>query len=235
MREIEYTVSGKDNRDVKEKKHSHKEKHTREEDIETKEEVKAEEMHEENKEKENASEESMDPEEAARAAAMAAEALGEEIDAGEKCSEEGKNPKDAKIEELEDRLKRNMAEFDNFRKRNEKEKASMFDMGIRHIADRILPLIDNFERGFANVPDDIEAKAFAEGMEMIYKQLLKTLEDAGIVEIDALGKAFDPNYHNAVLHVEDESAGENTIVEILQKGYMYKDTVLRYSMVKVAN
>lgn len=213
---------------MKEKKHSHKEQHTPEKDMETQEKVKAE-------GKENAEVKNTAAAEEAAKAAMAAEELEKEDKAEEKASEEGKDPKDLKIEDLEDRLKRNMAEFDNFRKRNEKEKASMFDMGIRHIADRILPVIDNFERGFANVPDDIEAKAFAAGMEMIYKQLLKTLEDAGIIEIDALGKAFDPNFHNAVLHVEDEHAGENTIVEVLQKGYMYKDAVLRYSMVKVAN
>lgn len=189
---------------------------------------------EENRPKEDEKDIGNREEEGAKAAAKAAKILEESL-SEEISSEENSDPKAAKIAELEDRLKRNMAEFENFRKRNEKEKNSMFDMGIRHIAEKILPVIDNFERGFANVPDDVEAKAFAAGMEMIYKQLLKTLGDAGIVEIDAAGKKFNPDFHNAVMHVEDENEDENTIVEVLQKGYMYKDTVLRYSMVKVAN
>ncbi len=170
-------------------------------------------------------------EEAAKAAAEWAESL-----AKEEALEEGeKDPRDAKIAELNDRLLRNMAEFDNFRRRSEKEKQTMFDMGARHIAEKLLPVIDNFERGLATVPDDKEAKAFSDGMDMIYKQLLKNLEDAGVRAIDCLGKEFNPDFHNAVLHVEDETVGENIIVEELQKGYMYKDSVLRYSMVKVAN
>ena len=146
-----------------------------------------------------------------------------------------KDPKDQKIEELEDRLKRNLAEFDNFRKRTEKEKSAMFDMGAKSILEKLLPVIDNFERAFSTVPEDPEAAQYAKGMEMIYRQLLKNLEDAGARPIDCKGKPFDPNYHNAVMHVEDESLGENVIVEEFQKGYMYKDSVLRYSMVKVAN
>ena len=146
-----------------------------------------------------------------------------------------KDPKDQKIEELEDRLKRNLAEFDNFRKRTEKEKSAMFDMGAKSILEKLLPVIDNFERAFSTVPEDPEAAQYAKGMEMIYRQLLKNLEDAGATPIDCKGKPFDPNYHNAVMHVEDESLGENVIVEEFQKGYMYKDSVLRYSMVKVAN
>ena len=146
-----------------------------------------------------------------------------------------KDPKDQKIEELEDRLKRNLAEFDNFRKRTEKEKSAMFDMGAKSILEKLLPVIDNFERAFSTVPEDPEAAQYAKGMEMIYRQLLKNLEDAGATPIDCKGKPFDPNYHNAVMHVEDESLGENVIAEEFQKGYMYKDSVLRYSMVKVAN
>ncbi len=170
-------------------------------------------------------------EEAAKAAAEWAESLAKE----EALEEEEKDSGDAKIAELNDRLLRNMAEFDNFRRRSEKEKQTMFDMGARHIAEKLLPVIDNFERGLATVPDDKEAKAFSDGMDMIYKQLLKNLEDAGVRAIDCLGKEFNPDFHNAVLHVEDETVGENIIVEELQKGYMYKDSVLRYSMVKVAN
>ena len=146
-----------------------------------------------------------------------------------------KDPKDQKIEDLEDRLKRNLAEFDNFRKRTEKEKSAMFDMGAKSILEKLLPVIDNFERAFSTVPEDPEAAQYAKGMEMIYRQLLKNLEDAGATPIDCKGKPFDPNYHNAVMHVEDESLGENVIAEEFQKGYMYKDSVLRYSMVKVAN
>ena len=161
----------------------------------------------------------------------AAETISEE----ESCEEKEKDARDIKIEELNDRLIRNMAEFDNFRKRSEKEKQSMFDMGARSIAEKLLPVVDNFERGLKTVPEDKEAKLFFDGMDMIYKQLLKNLEEAGVKAIDCVGKEFNPDFHNAVMHVEDESLGENTVVEELQKGYMYKDSVLRYSMVKVAN
>lgn len=146
-----------------------------------------------------------------------------------------KDPKDDKIEELTDRLKRNMAEFDNFRKRTEKEKAAMFEIGAREIIEKILPVVDNFERGLASVGEDAEGTAFAEGMEMIYKQLMKTLEEAGVKPIEAVGQPFDPNFHNAVMHIEDETLGENIIAAELQKGYMYRDTVVRHSMVQVAN
>lgn len=146
-----------------------------------------------------------------------------------------KDSKDAKIADLEDRLKRQIAEFDNFRKRTEKEKSAMFDMGARHIIEAILPTIDNFERGLKTVPEDKEAKAFYDGMEMVYKQMLKVLSDVGVTAIDCLDKEFDLNLHNAVMHVEDEAYGNNIIIEEFQKGYKYKDTVIRHSMVKVAN
>ena len=136
------------------------------------------------------------------------------------------------IEDLTDRLKRNMAEFDNFRKRTEKEKSSMYIIGAKDIVEKILPVVDNFERGLAQAPED---DAFAEGMKMIYKQLISTLNDLGVQPIEAVGKEFDPNFHNAVMHVEDEEAGENIVVEEFQKGYTYKDFVVRHSMVKVAN
>ena len=136
------------------------------------------------------------------------------------------------IEELTDRLKRNMAEFDNFRKRTEKEKSSMYIIGAKDIVEKILPVVDNFERGLAQAPED---DAFADGMKMIYKQLISTLNDLGVQPIEAVGKEFDPNFHNAVMHVEDEKAGENIVVEEFQKGYTYKDFVVRHSMVKVAN
>ena len=143
-----------------------------------------------------------------------------------------KDKKDQQIEELTDRLKRNMAEFDNFRKRTEKEKASMYIIGAKEIVEKILPVVDNFERGLAQAPEE---DAFAEGIRMIYKQLMTTLEELGVKQIEAVGKEFDPNLHNAVMHIEDEEAGENTIVEEFQKGYTYKDFVVRHSMVKVAN
>ena len=160
----------------------------------------------------------------------------EETEDGESCgASEDTDPKDLKISDLEDRLKRQMAEFDNFRKRTEKEKSAMFDMGAKHIIETMLPTIDNFERGLKIIPTDKEAKAFYEGIDMIYKQMIKSLSDIGVVAIDCLGKEFDPNLHNAVMHVEDSEASENTVIEEFQKGYMYKDTVIRHSMVKVAN
>lgn len=146
-----------------------------------------------------------------------------------------KDKKDEQIEELTDRVKRNMAEFDNFRKRTEKEKSAMYEIGAKDIIEKILPIVDNFERGLATVSEEDAKGAFAEGMDKIYKQLLKTLEDAGVKPIEAVGQPFDPNFHNAVMHVEDENLGENTVAEELQKGYMYRDSVVRHSMVKVAN
>ncbi|MCI8659095.1 MAG: nucleotide exchange factor GrpE [Lachnospiraceae bacterium] len=160
-------------------------------------------------------------------------------DAGEpfaKDKKEGKkDPKDTQIEELQDRLKRQMAEFDNFRKRTEKEKSAMYEVGARDIIEKILPVLDNFERGLAAVPEDVKGSSFAEGVEMIYKQFIKTLEDVGVEAIEAVGKPFDPDIHNAVMHIDDEAYGENEISQELQKGYKYRGTVVRYSMVQVAN
>lgn len=146
-----------------------------------------------------------------------------------------KDSKDEKIEELTDRLKRSMAEFDNFRKRTEKEKSAMYEIGARDIIEKILPVVDNFERGLATVAEDAKDNPYADGMEKIYKQLIKTLEDLGVTPIEAVGKEFDPNFHNAVMHIEDENLGENIIAAELQKGYMYRDSVVRHSMVQVAN
>ncbi|WP_366925854.1 nucleotide exchange factor GrpE [uncultured Clostridium sp.] len=146
-----------------------------------------------------------------------------------------KDKKDEQIEDLTDRLKRTMAEFDNFRKRTEKEKAAMYEIGAKDIVERILPVVDNFERGLAAIPEAETKSAFAEGMDMIYKQLLKTLEEAGVKPIEAVGRPFDPNFHNAVMHVDDENYGENEITEEFQKGYLYRESVVRHSMVKVAN
>jgi molecular chaperone GrpE len=136
------------------------------------------------------------------------------------------------IDELTDRLKRSLAEFDNFRKRTDKEKSSMYEIGARDIVEKILPVLDNFERGLASAP---EGDKFAEGIQMIYKQLVTALTDAGVKPIEAVGKPFDPELHNAVMHVEDAELGENIVVEEFQKGYLYRDHVVRHSMVKVAN
>lgn len=146
-----------------------------------------------------------------------------------------KDKKDAIIEELTDKYKRTFAEFDNFRKRSEKEKSAMYEIGAKDIIERILPVVDNFERGLATVTEEEKDSPFVDGMDKIYKQLIKTLEEAGVKPIEALGKEFNPDFHNAVMHVEDEEFGENVVVEELQKGYMYRDTVVRHSMVKVAN
>lgn len=144
-----------------------------------------------------------------------------------------KDKKDEKIEELTEKLQRQMAEFDNFRKRTEKEKSSMYAIGAKDIIEKILPVVDNFERGLATA-ENME-DPFAAGMDKIYKQLTTALADLGVEPIEAVGQEFDPNLHNAVMHVEDEEAGENVVVEEFQKGYKYKDTIVRHSMVKVAN
>ena len=146
-----------------------------------------------------------------------------------------KDKKDEKIEELTDRLTRQMAEFDNFRKLTEKEKSQMYEIGAKDIIEKILPVVDNFERGIAAVPEEEKSNPFAEGMEKIYKQLMTTLEEIGVKPIEAVGQEFDPDFHNAVMHVEDEEVGENIITEEFQKGYLYRDSVVRHSMVKVAN
>ncbi len=146
-----------------------------------------------------------------------------------------KDKKDELIEELTDKYKRTFAEFDNFRKRSEKEKSAMYEIGAKDIIEKILPVVDNFERGFSAISEEEKATPFAQGMDKIYQQLIKTLEDAGVKEIEAEGKEFDPNLHNAVMHVEDDRFGENIVAEVLQKGYTYRDSVVRHSMVKVAN
>lgn len=146
-----------------------------------------------------------------------------------------KDKKDEKIEELTDRLTRQMAEFDNFRKRTEKEKSQMYEIGAKDIIEKILPVVDNFERGLDSVPEEEKGTPFAEGMEKIYKQLMTTLEGIGVKPIEAVGKEFNPDFHNAVMHIEDEELGENIIAEEFQKGYTYRDSVVRHSMVKVAN
>ena len=172
---------------------------------------------------------------AENADAEASEADSEDPDKKKSFFKKKKDKNDEQIEELTDKVKRQMAEFDNFRKRTEKEKSQMYDMGAKTIVEKILPVIDNFERGLAAVPEDNKEDAFVVGMDKIYRQMLTVLEEAGVKPIEAVGAEFDPNFHNAVMHVEDETLGENVVAEELQKGYMYRDTVVRHSMVKVAN
>ena len=172
-------------------------------------------------------------------AAEAVEGEVEDAPAEEEDSKDGeaevKDKKDEKIAELNDRLIRNLAEFDNFRKRTDKEKSQMFEMGAKSIIEKILPAIDSFELGLAALSEEDKNSGVGQGMEKIYKQLMTILENAGVKQIEALGKEFDPNLHNAVMHEENEEFGENTVSQELQKGYMYNDSVIRHSMVKVAN
>ena len=172
----------------------------------------------------------------------AAEETAEEAEDGKEGKKEKKgffskkkDPRDTQIEELTDRLKRNMAEFDNFRKRTEKEKSAMYEIGAKDVISKILPVVDNFERGLAAIPEEMKGTPVEDGMEKIYKQFEKALADLGVEPIEAVGHAFDPDFHNAVMHVEDEEAGDNVVVEELMRGYTYKGTVIRYAMVKVAN
>lgn len=150
-----------------------------------------------------------------------------------KKSKKKKDKKDEQIEELQDRVKRQMAEFDNFRKRTEKEKAQMFEVGAKSIIEKILPVVDNFERGLAAIPEEEQGSAFADGMNMIYKQLMTELEQAGVAPIEAVGAEFDPELHNAVMQVENDELESGTVAQELQKGYTYRESVVRHSMVAV--
>ena len=146
-----------------------------------------------------------------------------------------KDKRDEQIEELNDKLKRQMAEFDNSRKRTEKEKSQMYDMGARSVIEKILPVIDNFERGLAAVPEEAKEDAFVVGMDKVYKQMLVELEAIGVTAIEAVGKEFDPEFHNAVMQVESGEYESGVVAQELQKGYMYKDSVVRHSMVAVVS
>ena len=189
----------------------------------------------ETKEDENVTSTEETAETAENADAEASEADSEDPDKKKSFFKKKKDKKDEQIEELTDKVKRQMAEFDNFRKRTEKEKSQMYDMGAKSIIEKILPVIDNFERGLAAVPEEQKEDAFVVGMDKVYKQMLTTLTEAGVEPIEAVGKEFNPDFHNAVMHVEDEELGENVVAEELMKGYMYHDSVVRHSMVKVAN
>lgn len=156
-------------------------------------------------------------------------------DKRKKDKKDKKDKRDEQIAELQDRVLRQQAEFVNFRNRTEKEKSQMFEVGAKSILEKILPVVDNFERGMSTLTEEQKQEPFAQGMDKIYKQMMQTLTDLGVTPMDAAGKEFNPDLHNAVMHVEDDSLGENVVAEELQKGYMYRDSVLRYSMVKVAN
>lgn len=164
-----------------------------------------------------------------------------EEEPGEKKSffEKKKDKKTSKLEErlaeLEEQRVRQLAEFENFRKRSEKEKSQMFEMGAKNVVEKILPVIDNFERGLMAVPDDDKESPFVQGMELVYKQILTTFEELGVKPIEAVGQEFDPNLHNAVMTVDDDSLESGTVAEEMQKGYLYKESVVRHSMVKVVN
>ncbi len=146
-----------------------------------------------------------------------------------------KDKKDEQIEALTDQVKRTMAEFDNYRKRTDKEKSAMYEIGAKSVIEKMLPIVDNFERGLATLSEEEKSGGFAGGMEQVYRQLLNTLSEMGVEPIEAVGSAFDPNLHNAVMHIESDEYEENVIVQEFQKGYTYKGTVVRYSMVQVAN
>ncbi len=183
---------------------------------------------------ENAQEMTEEPAETEETEAVDSEEVSEETkEDKKKLFKKKKDKKDEQIEALTDRVQRQLAEFENFRRRSETEKSQMFSTGARSIIEKVLPVMDNFERGLAGVEEG--ADAFSDGMLMIYRQLQTTLAEAGVKPIEAVGQEFNPDFHNAVMHVEDEELGENIVVEEFQKGYMYNDTVVRHSMVKVAN
>ncbi len=203
-------------------------------------EAEAEEAAEKENDKEEDSEESREGENKEVGEADAKEEEKTEETAEPKKSKlfEKKNKKDKKdeqIADLTDKLTRQMAEFDNYRKRTEKEKSAMYEIGAKDIVEKILPVVDNFERGLQSVAEENKEDPFVQGMDKIYKQLMTTLEGIGVKPIEAVGQEFNPDFHNAVMHIEDEEAGENVVVEEFQKGYMYRESVVRHSMVKVAN
>lgn len=198
----------------------------------------------ESKAAENMQEQEAQNEEETKEAAEGNEAEdSEEKDSEEKDSKDKglfgkkkkKDKKDEQIEDLNDRLRRQMAEFDNFRKRSEKEKSQMFDMGARSIIEKVLPVVDNFERGLAAVPEDQKDDAFVTGMDKVYKQLMTEFDSIGVKPIEALGQEFNPDLHNAVMQVESDEYEPGVVAQELQKGYMYKDTVVRHSMVAVVS
>ena len=163
------------------------------------------------------------------------ESKADEKEVKEESSDAAKpDKKDEQIAELKDKVMRQMAEFDNYRKRSEKEKSQMFETGVKSTVEKILPVIDNFERGLAAIPEEEKGSSFAEGMDKIYKQMMTVFDEMGIKPIEAVGKEFDPNLHNAVMQVESEEYESGMVAQELQKGYMFHETVLRHSMVGVS-
>ncbi len=195
---------------------------------------------------EEAEAESAEADENADCETEAEETGGSEAEAGTEAGKEQpkkekksffsrkKDKKDEQIEELTDKVKRQLAEFENFRKRTEKEKSAMYEVGARSVIEKILPVVDNFERGLAACPEEEKEKPFTVGMEKVYKQLTTLLEELDVKPIEAVGQPFDPNFHNAVMQDENADAPENTVIEEFQKGYTYRGNVVRYSMVKVS-
>ena len=192
-------------------------------------------MEEKELEKENQETEASEEKEAKASETDKETEKSEDAGKKEKAPEKKKDPKDEKIDELNDKLRRSMAEFDNYRKRTDKEKSAMYEIGAKDVIEKILPIVDNFERGLATPIVDEADQPFADGMQMIYKQLMKQLEDLGVKPIEAIGKEFDPNFHNAVMQVESEEYETGFVAQELQKGYLYKDTVIRHSMVAVVS
>ncbi len=189
----------------------------------------------ENNQEEETKETEAQSDEAAKEDEAEASGAEENKDKGLFGKKKKKDKKDEQIEDLNDRLRRQMAEFDNFRKRSEKEKSQMFDMGARSIIEKVLPVVDNFERGLAAVPEEQKDDAFVTGMDKIYKQLMTELDAIGVKPIEALGQEFNPDLHNAVMQVESEEYDPGVVAQELQKGYTYKDTVVRHSMVAVVS
>jgi molecular chaperone GrpE len=185
--------------------------------------------------KAEASEEDAESSDTAEEAAEDSETEDDQTGGKRLFGKKKKDKKDEKIEELTDRLTRQMAEFDNFRKRTEREKSQMYEIGAKDIIEKILPVVDSFERGLDAVGEDKKDDPFVDGMDKVYKQFMTALEGLGVKPIEAVGQPFDPDFHNAVMHIEDESFGENIVAEEFQKGYMYRESVVRHSMVKVAN
>ena len=190
---------------------------------------------EETNETEDVLEEAVETTETEEVADETAEENEEEKPKKEGFFKKKKDKKDEQIEELNDRVRRQMAEFDNFRKRSEKEKSMMFDMGAKNVIEKILPIVDNFERGFTTIEETDKEDAFVQGMQQVYKQLMTELEAIGVTPIEAIGQEFNPDFHNAVMQVESEEYESGIIAQEFMKGYMYKDSVVRHSMVGVVS
>ena len=203
------------------------------------EEAEGEELEEENQEGNDCPETEeageADTEDGAADQAGSAETTGKKLFKKKNKADKKQDALKQKIEELEDRVKRQMAEFDNFRKRTDKEKTAMYEIGAKSVIEKILPVVDNFERGLASVPEEEKGNGFADGMQMIYKQLMTELENIGVKPIEAIGQEFDPDYHNAVMQVESEEYETGIVAQELQKGYTYRDSVVRHSMVAVVS